>query len=318
MQTVWGKSLFSSPLIHWINRAYATESGVRVDLTLSGFTVRAARLTVKYRVSEPLYTAVVMGEDYRKVYLEGEGSVTLFEGETPTDLSFVKLTEQKHGALEILSLTGELYPPSKNDRPLITFYGDSITCGYGVEGAEGEPFQKETENPLLGFAYTACKQCNADYEIFSYSGISVSEKIWVPEYTLGELCFGYSMYNRNPYTPKRASDVVVVNIGTNDGCAILENQGTAEGLAKGLTEYCREVRRRHPNAVMVLGYGFMDKVPAQREAVEHTVKVLRAEFGPSVYALSFPRDTAGANGHPSWRAQVQGGKLLAEFLQKVL
>ncbi len=317
MQIFENETLFSTPFLRWHNRAFLENGGVWLDLTLAGFSaVITGELRVKYRVSEPVYGAWVVGEKQEKVYLEGEGEVS-FAVEQPTFLTFYKLTEQKHGRIQIVSLTGEFFSLPAPKKELITFYGDSITCGYGVEGAPTAPYEKETQNPLLGFAYTLCKRRNAEHDIFSYSGISVSEKIWVPEYTLGEICFGYSMYNRTPFCPVRESDIVVVNIGTNDGCAILENQGTAEGLTCGLIAYCREVRKRYPTSVMVLGYGFMDKVPAQAEAVLRTVEILKSESAAPVYAFNFPRDTQGANGHPSWQAQVAGGNLLADFLEKV-
>jgi len=318
MQTYEKEQLFSTPFIRWYNRAYLENGGVYLDLTLAGFSaVITGELRVKYRVSEPVYGAWVVDEKQEKVYLEGEGELS-FAVEKPTFLTFYKLTEQKDGRIQIVSVAGEFSPLPAPKKELITFYGDSITCAYGVEGEPTAQYEKETQNPLIGFAYTLCKRRNAEHDIFSYSGISVSEKIWVPEYTLGELCFGYSMYNRAPFRPARESDIVVVNIGTNDGCAILENQGTAEGLTKGLTDYCRELRRRHPASVMVLGYGFMDKVPAQAEAVTRVAEILKEESAAPVYAFAFPRDTQGANGHPSWKAQVQGGNLLADFLENIL
>ncbi len=318
MQIFENERLFSAPHLRWRGRAFLEDGGVWLDLTLAGFSaVITGELRVKYRVTEPVYGAWVVDEKQEKVYLEGEGEIS-YAVENPTFLTFYKLTEQKHGRIQIISVAGEFSPLPAPKKELITFYGDSITCGYGVEGKPTAPYEKETQNPLLGFAYTLCKRRNAEHDIFSYSGISVSEKIWVPEYTIGEICFGYSMYNRAPYTPARDSEIVVVNIGTNDGCAILENQGTAEGLTSGLTEFCREVRRRHPTSVMVLGYGFMDKVPAQAEAVLRVAEIVKAESAAPVYAFAFPRDTQGANGHPSWKAQVQGGNLLADFLEKVL
>jgi len=68
----------------------------------------------------------------------------------------------------------------------------------------------------------------------------------------------------------------------------------------------------------LLGYGFMDKVPAQAEAVTRVAEILKEESAAPVYAFAFPRDTQGANGHPSWKAQVQGGNLLADFLENIL
>ena len=56
----------------------------------------------------------------------------------------------------------------------IEFIGNSLTCGYGVEGKDrSEPYKAETENCNLSYATIIARYFNADYTLIAHSGRGV-------------------------------------------------------------------------------------------------------------------------------------------------
>ncbi|MBR6543726.1 MAG: hypothetical protein IKT73_11060 [Anaerotignum sp.] len=166
----------------------------------------------------------------------------------------------------------------------------------------------------LGFAYLLCKARNADHEIFAYSGISVSEKIFVTDFTLGDICFCNSCNMRYSYLYPRKSDFVIINIGTNDASAINDGKGTEKGLEEGLYNFTRKVIEKHPDTPIVLASGFIDRMPTQGAVTDAAFRRLDEEFPNTVYRFVFSREDGGANGHPSVAGHITAAKELCDFL----
>ena len=62
----------------------------------------------------------------------------------------------------------------------IEFIGDSITCGYGIEGVcNVDVFNTPQENPFKNYALRTAKALDADYQLVSWSGIGLISD-WIP------------------------------------------------------------------------------------------------------------------------------------------
>jgi len=105
----------------------------------------------------------------------------------------------------------------------IEYIGNSITCGYGVEGANASsPFTPETENATLSYAALIGHALNADYALVAYSGKGVVRNYGDPQKTSSDPL--PSLYDRtccSDETPvwdfmSWIPQVVVINLGTND------------------------------------------------------------------------------------------------------
>ncbi|KJE92133.1 hypothetical protein CAOG_03151 [Capsaspora owczarzaki ATCC 30864] len=109
-----------------------------------------------------------------------------------------------------------------NTRKLV-FYGDSITCGYGIDGNTPCPWSYDTQDVYATYEGVISREFNADVYIQAWSGRGVirnygeegfySANGTVPSYLLQSVANDpTSTWNFTRFTP----DAVVINLGTND------------------------------------------------------------------------------------------------------
>ena len=146
---------------------------------------------------------------------------------TPHTIMIQKRTETFVGkggfAGFILDKGCALLPSDKRPDRRIEFIGNSITCGYGVEGDSSNcHFSPQTENACMSYAAMTSRALHADYSMISYSGRGVvrnyGDSNKVSQYTMPDLydrvCFADSItrWNFASWIPQ----AVVINLGTND------------------------------------------------------------------------------------------------------
>jgi len=146
---------------------------------------------------------------------------------TPHIILIQKRTETFIGKGEfggfILDKGCTLLPLDKRPDRRIEFIGNSITCGYGVEGDSSNcHFSPQTENACMSYAAMTSRSLNADYSLVSYSGRGVvrnyGDSNKVSQYPMPSLydriCFSDSTkkWNFTSWVPQ----AVVINLGTND------------------------------------------------------------------------------------------------------
>ncbi len=145
----------------------------------------------------------------------------------PHTITVRKRTEAVIGKGEfmgfILDREKKLLPPEKRPDRRIEFIGNSITCGYGVEGdSSNYHFSAEIENANMSYAAMSARALNADYFLIAYSGRGVVRN-YGDSYTTsrdpmpslyGRTCFFDStlQWDFSRWTPQ----AVVMNLGTND------------------------------------------------------------------------------------------------------
>ncbi|MFN3404281.1 MAG: SGNH/GDSL hydrolase family protein [Cytophagaceae bacterium] len=158
------------------------------------------------------------------------------------------------------------------------FIGNSITCGYGNEGAdEYQHFADSTENNYMAFGAITARLLNAEYMAVAYSGKGVyrnyggSEEDPLP-----------AIYNRvypdeingpkwdfKKYTP----DVVVVDLGTND----FYQKGTDTiRFKKAYSNFLKKIRENYPTAKIfcVVGPMMNDGHPPGENALSKIHSIL--------------------------------------------
>ncbi len=226
-------------------------------------------------------------------------------------------TEFAHGTLTVLSveLNGVLLERPADKKLHIEFLGDSITAGYGnltlrelmEDDASGPAKSDGTET----YAFLAAKQLDADVTTVARSGLAFSynsvEDYWKQ--------VSYARSSLGEYKPTRKSDVVVINLGTNDH-SNYEKQGlTIQQVQDRAVELIKLVKSTRPDAKIVWMYGMMGTT------IETNIKAAIEECGgeaSGIYYFRGENNNDGGGWHPSQKAHQKNGQLLADYIQQII
>ena len=162
-------------------QVWLLSSGAEAGFRVTGATRAALRLRADNSVLDPggetdlpRFEVLLDGKKILDARLTAEDvSVTVFEGTEKRDaeIRLIKLNEgNSFFALREILTDGTTEPLP--DRPVrMEFIGDSITCGYGVEGkSENETFTTATENAAKGYAFLTAEALEADAVLTCFSG----------------------------------------------------------------------------------------------------------------------------------------------------
>ncbi len=180
----------------------------------------------------------------------GEHSYRVAAGLSPAvhTVRLVKATEAMVGPSQLLgfqlSESGALLPISAPKRR-IEVIGDSISCGYGNEGAnQNEHFSPKTENAYYTYGAIAARALDAGYACIAWSG----RKMW-PDFTMPEI---YDLViatepEKKWDFAKQIPDAVVINLSTND----FGKQNPEEaGWTGAYEEFVKRVLKHYPKAIV--------------------------------------------------------------------
>jgi len=277
------------------------------------------------------------GEDRWAVIVDAKPTQVITAANKPTvytiplgakaihSLRLVKRTEAFVGTTTFLSFAvpdGELLRPFTRRRK-IEVIGDSITCGFGNEGAnQNEHFTPATENAYMSYASIAARDLNADATLIAWSG----RKMW-PDNTMP------AIYNLNlPNDPTSTHDfsqstpqVVVINLATNDFGKTNPDEKEWTGAYE---QFIRRVWGHYPHATIYMTMGGMmsDNYPAGHKALTTLrgyLEHLQARMRDSrVHILEFPQqkmeDGIGSDWHPSLKTDKIMGDMLADAIKRDL
>lgn len=135
------------------------------------------------------------------------------------DVVVARRTESFFGVSQVFGFPTATLVPTPRKTRFIEFIGDSITCGYGVLGANMScAFSAVTEAETLAWANLAATELDADHASIAYSGIGMYRNSGGGLTDIMPERYGRT-FAEDPdtqwsfsYTP----DVIVINLGTND------------------------------------------------------------------------------------------------------
>lgn len=321
----------------------ASEIGFRVKGATQVKLVLGADDTVLDQAAETVRPRFAVRLDGEKILdrrmADKEETVTVFAGEEKrnAEIRLIKLSEctQSLMALKRIETDGTTEPlPEKKLK--MEFIGDSITCGYGVEGkSEAETFTTATENAEKGYACLTAQALGADAVMTCFSGHGIvsgytgdpsvrNGSELVPPYYEKEGRNGYRL--RNGKLPEEIDrdfsafqpDYIVINLGTNDmsWCGTDGERGAL--YAEGYTQFLKTVRKHNPKARILCALGVMGTL--LNPMLEQAVARYRTETGDGQIRLlmledqNAARDGYGADYHPSETTQ----RLLAEKVTETI
>ena len=265
---------------------------------------------------------------------ERENHIVLFEAdvEKTVCIRVMKFSEAAFGyaGLKALEIEGSVVPangaaaacgagPRNSDHLRLEFIGDSITCGYGIEGVwEKDTFTTQQERPDKAYAFLTAKALGAEVQLCSWSGIGLVSNYVDPEtvnlpdtHWLMQACWPYTdkslslrlglepeIWDSSKYEP----DIVVINLGTNDISWVRGIEDRRLGYVANLRHLIEAVHRRSPKAAICCCLGIMGE--ALNASVEEAVSLFKQDF-PNVktkvvaFTQQEEKDGIGADWHPS-------------------
>ncbi|NLC92894.1 MAG: SGNH/GDSL hydrolase family protein [Treponema sp.] len=269
-----------------------------------------------------------------------EETFTIFESDKPQTvcIKVLKLSECafSYAGLVNVEIEGKLIH-SVNKNPStekkILFIGDSITCGYGIEGVfEKDTFTTQQERPDLAYAFQTAKKLNADFNLVSWSGIGliskyVDESINIPDTSIvmpglfpytdkscqSRLGLEPEVWDNSKFSP----DIVVINLGTNDASFVRKIEERRLSYVNSLFLFIENIHRIHQNAKICCCLGVMGQDLC--DSIDEAINLFKKEFpSAKIKSVKFPvqSDTDGiaADWHPSSKTHIKMSEILAKEL----
>lgn len=324
---------------------YINYSASAIEFTFTGKKAEAV-LTSDFKYEECSkytfigYVAVfVNGKMTQRFSLpDSEKTYTLFESEKAetVTIKLMKMSEAAFGKVGIkkLIIDGLAPVPTPKKQHKIEFIGDSITCGYGIEGVwNKDNFCTEQENPTKNYAAIVTRNFDADSNYISWSGIGVISR-WVPE-DVNEPLNDWLMPMIYPYTDAGYSndlkqepfeswdfsrfqpDVILVFLGTND---LSYTRNVEERVNHFGTEYGKLlsfVREKNPDAEIFCTLGTMGQ-----ELCPEIEKQVKLQNDSKMHYIQLDRqseeDGIGADWHPSETTHKKVAAKLTDEINKVM
>lgn len=241
------------------------------------------------------------------------------------DVTIVKRTEGFVGSVRFSGFTpkgGAIVASPFPYARRIEMIGDSITCGYGVLGANATcPFSADTESETAAWGALASKQLNAAHTAIAYSGRGLYRnfdgtltdpmtQMWrriVPDDSK-------SVWDFARYTP----NVVVIDLGTND----YATGDPGMPYQDAYVAFLKKLRSTYPSAHIVAALGVMLGANEQAILKGYVQSAISATGDPNVSLLEMtPQDGTdgfGCDYHPSAaRQQKMAAALVTHLKQKL-
>jgi len=214
----------------------------------------------------------------------------------------------------------------------LEFYGNSITCGYGIlDSIASNPFAAITEDEGKTFAAQAADSLAADRHTVCWSGKGVilnngKDTLTPTLPKLHDRVLGTDSlhkWNFSSWTP----DAVVIDLGTNDYSAVAPDSAWFEAVYAALVD---SLHHRYPAARFVLvdgpmlsdgwptGIKTLTQVRRHLDNIVARVALAGANATHLSLTPSNPSRGYGADTHPNLAQATLNGQELAAHLRKVL
>lgn len=318
-----------------IGRYSEVENGITCDWTASGIEFAAdCEGDVMVGVISAKPGAVSYdGDSYFTVYVDGVRQARRLEVKPGGEVQLLlasglergmhtfRLLKQSHVAhsnavITTVSLNGTLGERPADRRHYIEFYGDSITCGYGLAGEYVKMVEGVAANDAYycdgtrTYAFMTAEALGADHSMVSVSGWRLSgDSAAIPK-----ICYPFINWYRGAQKydlSARVPDVIVINLGTNDYSA-----AAGEAVFAADTEAWIK-RIRTDRACDELPMIFV--VNSMNDGYQNVIKDKLSELGgeaAGLYVLKTVRDRGGMNNHPTCAGQARTAELLTKFIQE--
>lgn len=308
-----GGSAGSGPAVHFVGRVDTSDpEDARFAWSGTGVIARFEGTEVSARLGGGQEYTVVLDDDVQPKLSATNGLNVLASG-LPAGEHTVELYRRTEASLGVSSFmgfdfgTGTLLSPPVAPARQLEFIGDSITCGYGNEGADMNcPFSADTENHYLTYAALTARALDAELSTIAWSGKGVvcnygdasdSCENPLPAYYDRTLPDSPGTWDFSRFQP----DAVVVNLGTNDmSTSVDPSQAEFEAGYRAFLEHLRDV---YPDAHIFCTNGPMLSGTDLSTLMGYIDNVVEALGDPKITSFDIaPQDGSdgyGCDWHPS-------------------
>lgn len=247
----------------------------------------------------------------------------------PHTITIHKRTESFIGKGEfegfILDKGKKLLAPDKKPERKIEFIGNSITCGFGVEGDSSDcHYSPQTQNANLSYAAIISRELKAEYSLIAYSGRGVvrnygdSNRVSIdPMPNLYDrICFNdtISKWDFSKWIPQ----VVVINLGTNDFST--EPFPYKDVFQKAYKKLIERVRNLYPGVAIFCLSGPMIDEPCKSYIKEVIKADQKGKRDKDVVFIEIPRlimadNDWGCDMHPNVRGMIKIADIVASEIK---
>lgn len=251
----------------------------------------------------------------------GINEYLIFKSDLPVTITIriMKMSEAAFGKMGIICIkTDGIITPTKPKAKRIEFIGDSITCGYGIEGVwNKDTFNTKQENPWIAYAASTARTLDMDFNLISWSGIGIVSS-WV-EPDIDEPLNCWLMPELYDYTDKGLENTlgitndylkevwdnklfppnfIVLNLGTNDSSYTRNINYRIKDFGIRYLSFLRKIRSKNPESFIICTLGEM----GNELFPEIELRVLEINDNKIIafpFDLQLESDGIGADWHPN-------------------
>ncbi|MBQ9086468.1 MAG: hypothetical protein IJY47_04705 [Clostridia bacterium] len=313
-----------------VGRTYTRNGSLACDFTCTGIRFSAeceGDVSVYIRsTSKAYFTLYVNGKraDQRFSVSNSFEWITLAQDlpKGTYDFEFVKHSQYHMATVELqkVSLTGIFHPAPEQRKLFIEYYGDSIVNGSNIH--VGTKTNTENSDGTLAYGWLTAQALNADCNIVGRGGLSLSVESEMDIMNdVFDLCGSSQLQNVPTYDFARIPDVVVVNMGCNDGARA--TQTTVETFKARVTELIHNIRTKYGDDIRIVWiYGYRRDAKEYWDYIKEVMEQMGGEYG-NLYACQvsvcyIPKSEGGDGYHPDVKnAQIMANEVTA-YLQNLL
>jgi lysophospholipase L1-like esterase len=324
-----------TPAVRFVGRFDGSDpAGPRFAWSGSGMIARFSGTSVGIKLGgAQQYTVLIDGVMKPKLLPAAGGALSAIASGLPAGEHVVEIyrrTEANQGESQFLGFdfgAGTLLAPPPAPTRRMEMIGDSITCAYGVEGANMNcTYTEDTQDQYLAYGSIAARNVGADVTTVAWSGKGVVCNYGddptscvdpLPVYydrTLPERTD--SQWNFSQWQPQ----VVVINLGTNDFSTAVDP--TSAQFSAAYQAFLLHIRSKYPTALILCTVapllGGSDLTTA-RAAIDAAVAATGdANIKSFTMDPTDPADGYGCDYHPSVKTQQKMAAVLTAKLKTEL
>ncbi len=248
--------------------------------------------------------------------------------DTIHEIEVFRLTELIFGKTKfcgfMLDNIKTLVPISSIRSHFIEFIGNSITCGYGNEGAFGqEAFGPATENHYLTYAAITSRSLDAKHLAVCKSGIGIYRNYGGPEEGSPDCMPNYYqrifLYDENPkYNFAAKPDLTCIDLGTND---FSTSGGDSAKFVSNYLQFIDTIQAKNKGADILCLLGSMldgNDLNRVRRYIKDIVDLADSNKKGNVYFFEMSEQKGdlgiGIDDHPNVAQHLKNAKELTKYI----